>query len=112
MLLIVHIIQNCLRKGRARSAKAFYCMLVSRSDSETCLGDMAQNHSIEQQLGATENFQDEQENLLDSLFHEIVEPYAPFGDEGPRVTLLSSISLFNRYIFATTVVTLRNSSTR
>ncbi|XP_046636603.1 endoribonuclease Dicer-like [Daphnia pulicaria] len=84
-------------KGRARSKKAFFCMLVSSSDSKKFLEDMAQFHSIEQQLVATGNFEDDKDAILDNLFSQIIEPYTPYGNQGPRVTLQSSISLVNRY---------------
>jgi endoribonuclease Dicer len=71
-------------------------MLVSSSDSKKFLEDMAQFHSIEQQLVATGNFEDDKDAILDNLFSQIIEPYTPYGNQGPRVTLQSSISLVNR----------------
>ncbi|KAK4025948.1 hypothetical protein OUZ56_014980 [Daphnia magna] len=84
-------------KGRARSVRAFYCILVSRSDTEKLLEDLAQFHSIEQQLVATSNIEEDKDAILDNMFGQIIKPYQPFGEEGPRVTLQSSISLINRY---------------
>ncbi|KAI9563248.1 hypothetical protein GHT06_010706 [Daphnia sinensis] len=84
-------------KGRARSVRAFYCILVSRSDTNKLLDDLAQFHSIEQQLVATSNIEEDKDAILDNMFGQIMEPYQPFGEEGPRVTLQSSISLVNRY---------------
>ena len=82
--------------GRARSTKAFYCMLVSKSETDILLQDLAQFHAIEQQLMTTENFEDDRNCIIDSLFSQIMEPYTPFGVQGPRITLQSSISLVNR----------------
>jgi hypothetical protein len=73
-------------------------MLVSSSDSKKFLEDMAQFHSIEQQLIATGNFEDDKDAIIDNLFSQIIEPYTPYGNQGPRVTLQSSISLVNRYL--------------
>lgn len=77
--------------------RAFYCILVSRSDTEKLLEDLAQFHSIEQQLVATSNIEEDKDAILDNMFGQIIKPYQPFGEEGPRVTLQSSISLINRY---------------
>ena len=33
-----------------------------------------------------------------------LDVYAPYGEEGPRVDLLSSISLVNRYWFSVTII--------
>ncbi|KAK4015107.1 hypothetical protein OUZ56_030097 [Daphnia magna] len=84
-------------KGRARSRKAFYCLMVSQSETESYLKNLAQFHSIEQQLLAIGNFEDDRDSVIDNLFCEIIPPYAPYGEDGPRITLLSSISLVNRY---------------
>ncbi|KAK4024462.1 hypothetical protein OUZ56_009885 [Daphnia magna] len=84
-------------KGRARSRKAFYCLMVSQSETESYLKNLAQFRSIEQQLLAIGNFEDDRDSIIDNLFCEIIPPYAPYGEDGPRITLLSSISLVNRY---------------
>ncbi|KZS00568.1 Uncharacterized protein APZ42_003092, partial [Daphnia magna] len=42
-------------------------------------------------------FEDDRDSVIDNLFCEIIPPYAPYGEDGPRITLLSSISLVNRY---------------
>ncbi|XP_057378262.1 endoribonuclease Dicer-like [Daphnia carinata] len=84
-------------KGRARSRKAFYCLLVSPSETDSCLEDLAQFHSIEQQLLAIGNVEDDRDSLIDNLFYQIIPPYVPYGEDGPRITLPSSISLVNRY---------------
>ncbi|XP_059352941.1 endoribonuclease Dicer-like [Daphnia carinata] len=84
-------------KGRARSVRAFYFILVSHSDTEKLLDDLAQFHSIEQQLVATSNIEEDKDAIIDNMFSQIIEPYQPFGEEGPRITLQSSISLINRY---------------
>ncbi|KAI9553581.1 hypothetical protein GHT06_021502 [Daphnia sinensis] len=84
-------------KGRARSRKAFYCLLVGHSETDSCLEDLAQFHSIEQQLLAIGNFEDDRDSVIDNLFYQIIPPYAPCGEDGPRITLQSSISLVNRY---------------
>ncbi|KAK4037185.1 hypothetical protein OUZ56_029228 [Daphnia magna] len=78
-------------KGRARSRKAFYCLMVSQSETESYLKNLAQFHSIEQQLLAIGNFEDDRDSVIDNLFCEIIPPYAPYGEDGPRITLLSSI---------------------
>lgn len=84
-------------KGRARSRKAFYCLMMSQKETESYLEDLAQFHSIEQQLLAIGNFEDDRDSVIDNLFCQIIPPYAPYGEDGPRITLLSSISLVNRY---------------
>ena len=73
-------------------------MMVSRSDSRKFLEDLAQFHAIEQQLVATGNFEDDKDAILDNLFGQIIDPYTPYGNQGPRITLQSSISLVNRYL--------------
>lgn len=90
-------IKHLMNLGRARSRKAFFCLLVSHSETESCLEDLAQFHSIEQQLLAIGNFEDDRDNVIDKQFYQIIPPYVPYGEDGPRITLQSSISLINRY---------------
>lgn len=72
-------------------------MLVSCANTERLLEDLAQFHSIEQQLVATGNIEDDKDAIVDNMFGQIIEPYQPYDEEGPRITLQSSISLINRY---------------
>ncbi len=71
-------------------------MLVSKSETDVFLQDLAQFHAIEQQLLTTANFEEDRDCLIDSLFSQIIEPYTPSGVQGPRITLQSSISLVSR----------------
>lgn len=74
-------------------------MLVSQSETKRFMEDMAHFHAIEQQLVATGNFEDDKDAVLDNLFGQFIDPYTPYGDQGPRITLQSSISLVHRYSF-------------
>ena len=51
ILLILRSTSNYfIPTGRARASKAFYCILVNESDTETCLQSLMEFHSIEQQV--------------------------------------------------------------
>lgn len=76
--------------------KALYCLLVSSSDTDSYLQDLMNLHAIEQQLMSVADFDDDVDNLVDGMCSHIIEPYAPFGESGPRVTMQSAVSLVNR----------------
>lgn len=64
--ICLYHIKNCLSfsfiTGRARASKAFFCILVNEGDTESCLQDLMEFHSIEQQVCAFFNL------ILDFFF--------------------------------------------
>ena len=88
---------SIVKPGRARARKAFYCVMVSQKDRDANNDMLLQFHSIEQQLynNRFENY----DSRIDRIFDGLVPPYSPFGINGPQVTMQSSISLVNRWLF-------------
>lgn len=68
--------------------------------SDTYTEELLQYHTIEQQLLGKEDFDDSDEDcVIESACSHIIQPYAPFGKDGPQVTLQSAMSLINRLVY-------------
>lgn len=68
--------------------------MVADADTDGYLTELAQYHRIEQQLLKREF--DEERSSLDDYCEDILEPYVPFGANGPVITQTSSIPLLDR----------------
>ncbi|XP_076750079.1 endoribonuclease Dcr-1 [Xylocopa sonorina] len=87
-------------KSRARAADALHVLLVSQELSKEYLWQLAQYHYIEKSLlvkCSNNEPSDEEENEAD-VYATMIPHYKPLdGDDAPKVTFNSAISLVNRY---------------
>lgn len=72
--------------------------MVGENDTEPSVMDLLQFHGIERKLSATKDFEEDSDSDFDQIFATLIEPYCPFGEDGPRVTQQGSISLVNRLV--------------
>lgn len=70
--------------------------MVSDEDSGEYVDELMQYHSIEQLLMNHDDDSSDWESRLEMQCEHLIPPYAPFGTDGPRITMQSSISLINR----------------
>ena len=70
--------------------------MMNEKDTENSMLDLMQFHGIERKLSATKDFETDTDGDMEYLFSTLIEPYCPFGIDGPRVTMQSAISLVNR----------------
>ncbi|XP_057374674.1 endoribonuclease Dicer-like [Daphnia carinata] len=90
-------------KGRARSPKAFYIMMVPENNLDDFLDTLSGFHSIEQSLHNPSSLtlssvtEDEPvDRQIEEYWQTRIPYYCPVPN-GPRITLLSSIGLINWY---------------
>ena len=69
--------------------------MASDEKLSECLNDLADYHATEQILMDKNNH--EEGTDLDRRFRDLIPDYMPFGANGPRITLLSSVPLMDRY---------------
>ncbi|XP_074663232.1 endoribonuclease Dicer-S-like [Tubulanus polymorphus] len=87
-------------KGRARSPKSKYYMLVSNELQSTFPKELHIYRGIEKILMEKCRRRDEhdEDEMDEHLANDLIPPYIPFKGEGsPRVTMASAIALVNRY---------------
>ena len=93
-------------KGRARAKNSRYLLLVNREDYADRRSDLDCYFQLEKKLeeichGREVPGEDEVEKRLKHL----IEPYKPYGVDGPQMTIDGSLSLLHRYVV--TVVSTR-----
>lgn len=72
--------------------------MVSDEDSERYTDELLQYHSIEQTLISHQQSNNEDGEIdTDEISDTLVPAYAPYGEDGPRISAQKSITLINRY---------------
>ncbi|KAK1137182.1 hypothetical protein K0M31_001706 [Melipona bicolor] len=87
-------------KSRARAADALYVLLVPQDMSKEYVWQLAQYHYIEKTLliKCSNNEPSEEEENEADMYAAMIPHYKPLdGDDAPKVTFNSAISLVNRY---------------
>ena len=87
-------------KSRARAVDALHILLISEETMKECVRQLAQYHYIEKTLlrKCSNNEPTEEEENEADAYTGMIPHYKPLdGDDSPKVTFNSAISLVNRY---------------
>ncbi|XP_035222013.1 endoribonuclease Dicer-like isoform X2 [Stegodyphus dumicola] len=88
-------------KGRARAKNSMYILMVPKHPATVSefLQNMSDFKTIEKMLleRCHNRIMPSEEEISDHMADGLISAYMPYGPQGPRVTMSSSISLINRY---------------
>ncbi|XP_054712281.1 endoribonuclease Dicer-like isoform X2 [Uloborus diversus] len=86
-------------KGRARAQNSVYVLMANNADYQKFLCDLCNFKTIEQMLlsKCTDREMPTEEEIATHMADDKIPPYMPYGSKGARITMMSAISVINRY---------------